>query len=213
MMNMGQQSSQPAKPAKDPRHVVTPKARLNYAHLFTPRPGPNGGEPSYSATLVFEPGTDLTALRNAAYAAAREKWGDKMPKQLRSPFRSCSDRDGQEGFTPGGVFITVRTQNKPGLVDQGMNPILSGDALYSGAYVYGSLRSFAYDFQGNKGVSFALLNMQKVADGERLDNRRSPDQDFEPLPGANDIFGGGGASAGLGGKPSQGNPLDDDIPF
>src|SRR6185436_662976 len=155
-MNMAaQQNSQTAKPqtpAKDARHVVTHTCRLNYAHLFVARPGPNGGEASFSATLVFEPGSDLTSLRNAAYAAAKEKWGDKMPKQLRSPFRSCSDREGQEGFTPGGVFITVRTQNKPGLVDQGMNPILSDDALYSGAYVRASLRSFAYDFQGNKGV-------------------------------------------------------------
>lgn len=190
-----QQSSQAAKP-KDPRHVVTGECRLNYAHVFAPRSGPNGGKEGYSVTLVFKPGSDMTKLRNAAHAAAREKWGDKMPKQLRSPFRSCSDREGQEGFEPGGIFITARSENKPGLVDQGMNPILSNDVLYSGCFVRASLRSFAYDFQGNKGVSFALLNLQKMKDGDRLDNRRSPDQDFEPLPGADDIFGGGANGGG-----------------
>jgi Enterobacter phage Enc34, ssDNA-binding protein len=164
--------------------------------VFAPRSGPNGGKEGYSVTLVFEPGTDISALRASAHAAAREKWGDKVPKQLRSPFRSCSDREGQEGFTTGGTFITARSENKPGLVDQAMQPVLSNEVLYSGCYVRASLRSFAYDFQGNKGVSFALLNLQKMSDGERLDNRRSPDQDFEPLPGASDIFSGGEGKEG-----------------
>jgi hypothetical protein len=203
-MNAETQQAGTAK-AKDPRHVITPKCRLNYAHIFTPRAGPNGGESAYSVTLVFPQGADLGALKNAAYAAAKEKWGDKVPKQLRSPFRSNSDRDGQEGFAPGGIFITARSQNKPGLVDQSMQPVLSNEVLYSGCYVRASLRSFAYDFQGNKGVSFALLNLQKMSDGDRLDNRRSAEQDFEPLPGASDMFGAGG-----GGK---GGPLDDEIPF
>lgn len=194
---MNAPNPQTAKPAtKDQRHVVTGKCRLNYAHVFAPRSGPNGGKEGYSVTLVFEPGTDITVLRNAAHAAAREKWGDKMPKQLRSPFRACADREGQDGFTTGGTFITARSENKPGLVDQAMQPVLSNDVLYSGCYVRASLRSFAYDFQGNKGVSFALLNLQKMSDGDRLDNRRSPDQDFEPLPGASDIFGEGGGSGG-----------------
>jgi len=184
---MAEAATQARQPSKDARHVITPKARINYAHVFQPKSGPNGEEASYSCVLVFEPGTDITALKNAAWAAAKEKWGEKARQlTLRSPFRNNSDRAGQEGFPPGGVFITCRSNNKPGVVTQGMQPILDNDGLYSGCYVRGSVRAFAYDNKGNKGISFALLNLQKMDDGERLDNRRSPDQDFEPLPGAED---------------------------
>jgi len=189
------ETAQARQPSKDPRHVITPKARINYAHVFNPKPGPNGEEASYSCVLVFDQGTDITPLKNAAWAAAKEKWGDKARgMQLRNPFRNNADRNGQEGFPSGGVFITCRSNNKPGIVDQSMAPVASADGLYSGCFVRASIRAFAYDNKGNKGISFALLNLQKMSDGDRLDNRRSADQDFEPLPGA-DPFSDDGGSA------------------
>src|SRR5262245_49943213 len=127
-----------AKP-RDPRFAVTEKARLNFASLFSPRPGPNGEEAQYSAVLSFPAGTDLTRLRNAAGAAAREKWGDKLPQGLRRPFRNNSEREGQAGFPEGGVFITCKTKNKPGVVDQAMRPVLSNDVVYSGCFVRASV--------------------------------------------------------------------------
>lgn len=200
-MNTATPNPAPAK-TSDPRFVVTPKARLNYAHLFAPRAGPNGEDPSYNCCLVFDPGTDITALRRAAGHAAREKWGNKMPPKLKNPFRDNSDRDGQDGFPVGGIFITCRSKNKPGMVDQAMRKILSDEQIYSGCWVRASVRAFAFDRNGNRGVSFALLNVQKMADGERLDNRRSPDQDFEPLPGADeDGPFSGGARDPLDGEP------------
>ena len=193
----------PSQQPKDPRFVITPKCRLNYAHVFAPRAVKPGDEPAYSVTLVFEPGTDLTPMKRAAYVATTEKWGDKRPKTLKNPFHSCSDRENQEGFTPGGTYITARTKNKPQIVDQAKRPILTNDALYSGCYVRVSLRAFAFDRPDSKGVSFALLNIQKMSDGDRLDNRRTADQDFDPLPGAeDDMFGANGKG-----------PLDDDLPF
>jgi len=192
-----------AAPSKDPRHVITPKARLNFAYLFHPRPPMNGqaGDPSYSCVLTFDPGTDLSPMKMAAFAAAKEKWADKArTMSLRSPFRNNSDREGQEGFPPGGVFVTCRSNNRPGVVDQAVQPILSTDAIYSGCWVRASLRAFAYENAGNRGVSFALLNVQKISDGDRLDNRRSAEQDFEPLPGAEGPFADGAAG-------------DSDIPF
>jgi hypothetical protein len=182
---------------------VTPKARLNFAYLFTPRGGPNGEDPKFRCCLVFEPPTDITALRRVAGIAAREKWGQKMPPKLKSPFRDCSDREGQPGFPPGGIFINATSKTRPGVCDQRRNKILSNEQIYSGCYVRASLRAYAYDTNGNRGVSFALLNVQKWSDGERLDNVRAPEDDFDALPGGDDE----GPFAG------QGNPLDDDIPF
>jgi hypothetical protein len=45
--------------------------------------------------------------------------------------------------------------------------------------VRAQLRAFSYDSNGNKGVSFALNNIQKLGDGERLDNRQAATDAFE----------------------------------
>ena len=45
-------------------------------------------------------------------------------------------------------------------------------------YVRASLIAFAYDTQGNKGVSFALGNVQVYDDGARLDNRKAAADEF-----------------------------------
>jgi len=50
--------------------------------------------------------------------------------------------------------------------------------MYPGAGVRASVSAFAYDSNGNKGVSFALNNMQKVSEGERLDGRAAADDEF-----------------------------------
>ena len=44
-----------------------------------------------------------------------------------------------------------------------------------------SLRPFTYDTNGSKGVSFALQNLQKLRDGERIDGRLRPEDEFEAI--------------------------------
>ena len=41
-----------------------------------------------------------------------------------------------------------------------------------------SITAFGYDVKGNKGISFALNNVQKWADGERLDGRVRAEDEF-----------------------------------
>lgn len=192
-----------ARSATSVKQAVTPVARLNFAHLFTPRQRMNAGELVYQCVLVFDAGTDITNLRNAAAAAAKEKWGDQWLKttqasNFKKPFRKCEEKDDRDSFPAGGQFMTVWSKNKPGMVDQAMRPILNENQLYSGCYVKADVNAFAFDQQGSKGVAFGLNNIQKVKDGERLDGRRDPTQVFEPIEG----FDAG-----------TGNPLDDEIPF
>jgi Enterobacter phage Enc34, ssDNA-binding protein len=205
------QSRDPVQPVKDPYLVITPECRFSHVHVFKPRVGPNGEDPSYSIVAVFPAGTNLQKMYAAARAAAVSKWGDKADAmirsgQIRSPFRKGSDRQGQEGYAPDSVFVTMRRpaeKNKPGiLAADAKTHIESGELFYSGCYGYVSCRAFPYDQRGNKGVSFGLINCQKSKDGPRLDNQRAPEQDFSPLPGAE----GGGFGPG-------GGSGDDDIPF
>ena len=43
------------------------------------------------------------------------------------------------------------------------------DVFYAGAIVRAQLSAFPYDTDGNKGVSFGLNNIQKLAEGEEID--------------------------------------------
>jgi hypothetical protein len=53
--------------------LISPKARLSYPQLFRAKPGPDGGEPKFSATLIFDEEAQKTpefkALKDAAAAA------------------------------------------------------------------------------------------------------------------------------------------------
>lgn len=167
--------------------VITPKGRVSYPHLFEPQIPPNQVDPVYSCTLVFESGSDLSALEKAAESVGQEKWGDKYAAlkktgKIRAPFRL----DGEEkGYPEGSIFINIKSKAQPGIVsiypgeDGKPAKITDPGLIYAGCYVRASVRAFAYDVNGNKGVSFALNNVQKVADGDRLDGRSRAEDEFE----------------------------------
>jgi hypothetical protein len=50
--------------------------------------------------------------------------------------------------------------------------------VYSGCYARVSLRFYAYNSNGSKGVAAGLGNIQKLADGEPLGGKRSAEADF-----------------------------------
>lgn len=177
--------------------VVTPKAILSYPHLDKPQAGKKSTDKAkYSAALVFPEGSDLSALQAAVIAAAEEKFGTKGVEMLRtgalrSPFRKDAEA---KGYKPGSVFINTRSERKPGLVylhagsekDANGKPLPARipddkvrDDLYPGCFVRAQLRAFYYDSEGNKGISFALNNVQKLGDGERIDGRQDATDVFE----------------------------------
>jgi hypothetical protein len=178
--------------------VITPAGMLSYPHLDKPQKPQAGStqKEKFSATFVFKPGTDLKELIAAALAAAEEKWPGKGAEllkggKIRSPFRKDAVDKGytaERGFGEGSVFINCRTEQKPGLVLAVAGPDGKPmkvadenirDTFYPGCTVRASLRAFGYDNNGNRGVSFALNNIQKLADGERLDSRVAAEDEFD----------------------------------
>jgi hypothetical protein len=179
-------------------NIITPVATLSYPFLATPQEDEKGKK-KYSCALVFAPGTDLSALRKAALDAANAKWpgkvkigkveytvSDALAKgKLRSPFRDDAE---DKGYLKGSIFMNVRTEKKPGVVfnyvDQstGKPALVPQDQieelLYPGCLVRASVSAFAYDREGNIGVSFGLGNVQKVGEGERLDSRKAATDEF-----------------------------------
>jgi hypothetical protein len=172
-------------PMGDKVNIVTPKARASYAYVFrTQKPMNPQQEAKYSLVLLFEAGADLSALKMAAHAAVIEKWGpdkEKWPKNLRSPFRDQGEKEGTDGYVKGSIFITATSKLRPGVVDAKVQDILEEKDFYSGCYCRASVRPFAYDNAGNRGVAFGLQHVQKLADGEPLGGRTRPSDDFEPV--------------------------------
>jgi hypothetical protein len=147
--------------------IVTPLFRLSFPQLFEAKSF-QGGEAKYSLTMLFGPDADLTELKEAAKAVAVEKWGaDKIPGNLRSPFRSGSEKEHLDGYDETITFIraTSSGDNAPELVDRAKEEIVSRKDIYAGCYCRAVVTPFAYDTAGNKGVSFGVRVVQKWEDG------------------------------------------------
>jgi len=160
--------------------VMTPEFRVSFPSIFRPTSF-EGQEPKYSLVMLFKKGVDLSELKNAAKKAARDKWKDKIPKGLNLPFRDGDDKaDEWEGFEDC-IFVRAVSQRKPGLVDRHVNDIIDESDFYAGCFARATVNAFAYDVAGNKGISFGLLNIQKLRDGESLIGTTKPEDDFEEL--------------------------------
>ena len=74
-------------------------------------------------------------------------------------------------------------------MDSHVQDIIEEKDFYPGCYARATVRAFAYDQAGNRGVAFGLQNIQKLADGEPLGGRTKPHDDFEPVD--DDVANGG----------------------
>jgi hypothetical protein len=176
--------------------VMTPKFRVSFPSILKPKKNELNGKEEYSLVALFPKKADLSQLKIAAHAACEKKWGSdtsKWPKLTRSPFRDQAEKaknvDGRQvlppGYEEGAIFLTLKSQQRPGLVDQHLNDIISESDFYAGCWARATLTAYAYDQLGNKGVSFGLSNVQKVADGDPLSGRPKPQEDFVPIGESN----------------------------
>lgn len=159
--------------------VLTPKFRVSFPTVFVPRAAMDGAEVKYSITMLFPKDADLSRLKAIAKQAATEKWGDKIPKDLRSPFRDgdTKELDGYAGM----IFVAASSKMKPGLVNGNREPIIDSGEFYAGCYARATVNAYAYDRNGNKGVAFGLQNIQKLGEGTPFSGRTKPEEDFDAV--------------------------------
>jgi hypothetical protein len=169
--------------------VVTGKVRLSYAHLFTPKAIEEGQEPKYSVCLLI-PKSDTATVKkiNAAIEAAKKagekilvNQNGKMPTNLKMPLRDGDEERADAPEYAGHWFINANSAQKPGVVDQNVNPVLDQSEVYSGCYARASINFFAFNKAGNKGIGCGLNNVQKLADGEPLSGRTRAEDDFDAV--------------------------------
>jgi hypothetical protein len=165
--------------------MTTAKARLSYPYLFTPQKATEPGQKDkYGTVLIFEKDVDTRPMREAAMRVAIARWPDApnmfRAGKLRWPFRNDPETVKAKGYPEGSSFIGSNAgSNKPGVVDASLNDVLNPDEAYAGRYVFANVTVKTWEKRGNKGVSFFLNNVQILEHGERLDGRRSAQDDFE----------------------------------
>lgn len=168
--------------------VTTGKVRLSYAHIFEPHAMNESQEAKYSVSVII-PKTDtetLKAIKEATDQAKKDgaaKWGNKIPANLKTPLRDGDvDREDDPAYV-GCYFLNASSKNKPGVVDQNVQPVLDATEVYSGCYARLTLNFYAYNASGNKGVAAGLGNIQKLEDGEPLGGFTRAEDDFDSVDG------------------------------
>ena len=171
----------------NPTRVVTGKVRLSYVHLFEAYTSdPEEQEARYSVTILIPKKDKATLAKiNAALEAAKEegkktKWDGKIPPNFKSTLHD-GDEEADLERNPeyaGHMYMAMSSKQRPGVVDQDLNPILDSTAVYSGCYGRVSINAFPFAAKGNKGVSFGLNNVQFLEDGEPLGGRTRAEDDF-----------------------------------
>lgn len=159
------------------KKVKTKMFRVSYPNCHKAKAMEEDGEPKFGLTMLFDEDTNLSAMKKAAKAAIEEKWGDKPPKKLRMPFRIGNDEKPDDENYEDKIFISASSKKKPQVVDGDMEPVSEED-FYAGCYARCTVIAFAYEVKGNKGVAFALQNVQKLEEGEALSKKRSAEDDF-----------------------------------
>jgi hypothetical protein len=183
------------------KRVITGEMTLSYPALFEPKNN-LGGEPKYGCALIGDK-SQIGDFERAAYAAAEEKWGAKArgmiaKKQLRWPLRDGAEKEGVPGYGAAVFFVNVSSKMPPAIVDRYAGPdgkprpITNAREIYPGTKVRALLGCFTYDVNGNRGISFGIDALQKLADGPRIDGRLNPEDAFDVLEGPTDFESGAG---------------------
>ena len=172
--------------------VVTGKVRFSFVNLFEAKAFGEGTDAKYSVMLLI-PKSDvgtITRMRKAIDVAAQKglatKFAGKMPAVLKTTLKDADKDTDQDGElfadkwpeTAGHYVINVSSRTQPQVVDAALNPIINPTEVYSGCYGRASINFFAYNNNGNKGISAGLNNVQKLEDGEPLGSFSTAEQDF-----------------------------------
>lgn len=176
--------------SKSPAQVTTGKVRFSYTHLFKPK-SQNGGKEKYRTTVLI-PKTDLetkkridVAIQYAIQEGAQKRFGGQIPDMnyLAIPIHDgdglMSNGNPYSAECKGCWVINASSDMAPEVVDVARNPIIDQSQVYSGMYGRVSLRFFAYNANGKKGIGCGLGNVLKLEDGEPLNGRTTADDDFD----------------------------------
>lgn len=169
-------------------NIRLPRARLYYPHFFKPqlRKGETDqSKAKYQVTVLLPKNVEMALLLKAVDECATAKWGAgyAAKHKIKKPFLKTDEQPKMSELVDDfPVFLRLNSKDKPGVVFA--NGTVCGEdkshEVYGGRWAFVSVRPFAYDTDGNKGVSLGLQNAQLLEDDDRLGGGRvSAESEFE----------------------------------
>jgi len=160
---------------------VTGKVRFSYANVFQPAETPNGTLKYSVSIMIPKSDKDTVARFKKAFedtkTANATVWGGSVPKMLKGGLRD-GDVEKDDPAYAGYYFINASSNERPGIVDADLNPIMDTSEFYSGCYGRASITLYPYDTSGSKGIAAGLNNVQKLEDGEKFGGATTAAADF-----------------------------------
>jgi hypothetical protein len=172
-------------PPKKGNNVITCLARISFPNLQKPRANKKGDDAAkkkkYGVSLLIPPEFSIKLLKADVERAIDEKWGEKAPSKLKLPFLDAGDYE-YEGYIRGWRLIRATCVTKPTVLD-GLEHIKIVDeddpAIYPGRWAQASIRAFAYDTDGNRGVAFGLNNIKLLHHDDAMGGRTRAEDEFD----------------------------------
>lgn len=171
-------------------NIRLPRGRLYYPWFFKPqlRKGETDTtKAKYQTTVLLPKDVGMDVLLKAVESCAVDKWGaDYAKKQkIKKPFLKTEEQPKMSALVDDyPVFLRLNSKDRPGVVFA--NGTTCGEdkshEVYGGRWAFVTVRPFAYETDGNKGVSLGLQNVQLLEDDERLGGGRvSAESEFESV--------------------------------
>lgn len=172
------------------KKLVSPIFQISFPSLysFEKQMDDATGKPKYSLTAVFRPAqfdaadkkrfADMKALLDEVSMEKFKRVTAKLPANFKLPLHDGAEKEHLTGFGEGTIYCRMTSLTRPGVVGSDrVTPILDPEAVYPGCYCRASLSVYSYD-KKSKGLAFGLHNVMFIRDGERLDSRTNPEEDF-----------------------------------
>ena len=177
--------------------VITPVFRLSYPHVWEPNFNQLAKRDQYDIQMLFDKATAKSALAEMVKLVNDLiiwRW-KTIPAGIIKPFKDGDTKKDSAGVLlceknpayKGQILLSSWSKQPPGVIDcTGKNPITQHDEIYGGCYCRAQLNAYTYEQGSNKGVSFGLLHIQKIKDGEPFGNRTRAEDAFSPVEGASE---------------------------
>lgn len=168
--------------------VVTPVFRASYVKLTEPGKAPDG-KMKYGVSMIFPKSQPLvdyltkTTIKDIIRQVITDKFGTDpkgWPSGLKQPLRDGDVDRPQDAAYANSVFMNTSSKNRPTVLSPQKTEIIDPNEIYSGMWARASVNFYWYDNVG-KGVGCGLNHVMKLKDDDRLDGRKSADEDFADI--------------------------------
>ena len=157
--------------------------QVNWPTLFVPRTSKNfpNNPPTFRIVTILDP---------KQHGGVISQIKESMDSQMKTAFNGAT-RPYPSSWTPqadGKIHLrsSAGADRKPQVVDQNVNLLHADNGeIYAGCFCNVVIDVYVTTYHGGK-VAVGLLAVQKVADGDRLDNRPAAEDLFKPI----DVQGG-----------------------